>query len=77
MEVYIFISTTQASVRAFTSDMTGGNLPADLAPWRATNGGRPLAGGSDPVSQAVQRDGYFLVNAKDKDNTPSEHKAGQ
>jgi hypothetical protein len=65
MEIYVFISTTRPSVRAFTSDRTGGNVPADFAPWRAANGGRPFVAGSDPVSKVVQRDGYFLVSAEE------------
>jgi hypothetical protein len=65
MEIYVFISTTRPSVRAFTSDRTDGNLPADFAPWRAANGGRPLVVGSDAVSQAVLRDGYFLLSAEE------------
>ena len=66
MQGYIFISDSCPSVRAFTSDVTGGLLPAAYAPWRAGNGGRAILIGSDrdPVAQAVQRDGFFLVSTK-------------
>jgi hypothetical protein len=65
MQIYIFISESQPSVRAFTEDGTGGNLPREYAPWRAANAGRAMLIGSasDPVAKAVQRDGFFLVSA--------------
>jgi hypothetical protein len=66
MEVYIFVSTAWPSVKAFASDMSGANLPAAYAPWRAANGGNAVLNGSaaDPIGRAVKRDGYFLLSGK-------------
>jgi hypothetical protein len=77
MEIYRFISTTWPSVKAFTSDVTGANLPAAYAPWRSTDGGNAMVVGlaANPVAKAVQRDGYFLLSGKG--NAPSRPKAGQ
>jgi hypothetical protein len=64
MQVYLFISDKASKVRAFTSDETGENLPADYAPWQALNSGRPTTIGSktDPVSAAIAKDGFFLMS---------------
>ena len=64
MEIYIFVSVARPSVRGFTSDVIGANLPVDYAPWRAANGGNAMLGSdTDPVVEAVRRDGYFLISA--------------
>lgn len=65
-QTYIFISDSHPAVRAFTSDATGSNLPAVYAPWHALNGGNPVTAGSDrdPITLAIQRDGFFLVSAR-------------
>jgi hypothetical protein len=64
MQVYIFISGKVPNMRAFTSDETGGNLPAEYAPWEAANGGRAMHLGSanDPIAIDVRLDGYHLVS---------------
>jgi hypothetical protein len=66
MHVYIFASDSHPSVSAFTSDQTAGNLPIDYAPWRAVNAGNALliASETDPIAEAVKRDGYFLLSAR-------------
>jgi hypothetical protein len=66
MEIYIFASNTHPRVSAFTSDQTGGNLPASYAPWRQVNGGKAMSVGSitDSVTLAVRRDGFFLLSSK-------------
>jgi hypothetical protein len=71
MQIYIFVSDLRTSIRAFTADTTGGNLPAEYAPWHAVNGGRAMAAGShqDPVVRAIARDGFFLVTTKDQAET--------
>jgi hypothetical protein len=68
MNVYIFVSTKYPTVRAFTSDRAGGNLPAAYATWRAFNAGKALFLGSaqDPIADAISRDGFFLVSAGSK-----------
>jgi hypothetical protein len=67
MNIYIFVSESQPNLRAFTSDVSGDNLPTDYAPWRAANGGNamPLKSDTDPLAKAVKRDGYFLVTARE------------
>jgi hypothetical protein len=66
MHVYIFASDSHPSLSAFTSDQTAGNLPIDYAPWRAVNAGNALfiASETDPIAEAVKRDGYFLLSGK-------------
>jgi hypothetical protein len=68
MQVYIFISESEPSVRAFTADQTGANLPVEYAPWRAANGGNPMriASGSDTVARAVAEGGFYLVSSKEQ-----------
>ena len=34
MKVYAFNSTKNGELYGFTTDKAGGNLPADLGPWR-------------------------------------------
>jgi hypothetical protein len=66
MQIYIFASGSHPNVSGFTSDQTGGNLPAEYVPWRPVNGGKAMLVGSDidPVATAVERDGYFLLSSK-------------
>jgi hypothetical protein len=66
MPIYLFASRTCSSVKAFTSDDRGGNLPDEYAPWYATGSGAAIPVGLDtgPVGKAVKRDGYFLVTGK-------------
>jgi hypothetical protein len=68
MEVHIYISTSHPSLRAFTSDSTGGNLPPEYAPWRIVDCGRLTIIGApiDPIAIAVQRDGFYLVNTQEQ-----------
>jgi hypothetical protein len=63
MLMYLFVSTARPSIRAFTSDRTGTNLPRDYAPWEAS--GTPISanGTADTVTRAIERDGFFLVSS--------------
>jgi hypothetical protein len=68
MPIYTFASRSHPRVKAFTADQTGSNLPNDYAPWTPA-GSRavvPAHAQSDPVSKAVERDGYFLVSGNIK-----------
>jgi hypothetical protein len=62
MQIFRFASDSYR-ISASTSDATGGNLPANYAPWRAVNDGNALVVGAktDPVAMAVTRNGYFLT----------------
>jgi hypothetical protein len=64
MDVYTFLSVDWPSVRAFSPDATGGNLPKAYAPWHACGLAALLGVDKDPVTKAMQRDGYFLVTTK-------------
>jgi hypothetical protein len=66
MQIYLFASETHAAVKALTSDQTGGNLPADYAPWRSVDNGReaPIGSKVDPATKAVLRDGFLLLSGK-------------
>jgi hypothetical protein len=79
MLIYIFASDTRPRVSAFTADQTGGNLPADYAPWRSINGGKAVSVGSitDPVAVAVRRDGFFLLSGKARISSGDQTKTGR
>ncbi len=66
MEIYLFVSNSSQSVSGFTSDVTGSKLPAEYAPWDASEHGEAVRVGSatDPVSMMIQRHGYFLVSTR-------------
>jgi hypothetical protein len=63
MPIYFFASRSEPRVKAFTSDVTGANLPSDYAPWDGAPSSAPLPteGDGSGVAAAVQRDGFFLV----------------
>jgi hypothetical protein len=64
-QIYIFRSVRNSSVRAFTSDSTAANLPIAYAPWQSSMEMAPSTWGlAHPVMAAIQRDGFFLVNAR-------------
>jgi hypothetical protein len=67
MQVYVFISET-VSLRAFTTDQTGGNLPAAYAPWRVSNGGKAITVGdaSHLLAVALKAHDYLLVTASNQ-----------
>jgi hypothetical protein len=69
MHIYLFASRPEPSVRAYTSDLTGANLPADYAPWDKLD--RPSRTVSipnyddgGPISTAIDRQGFFLVTRR-------------
>jgi hypothetical protein len=64
MEIYRFESSTHTSVKAFTADATGANLPADYAPWAPSGKGSavPIGRDTDPIALEIQRHGYFLLS---------------
>jgi hypothetical protein len=50
MHIYVFISVTLPSIRAFTRDELGANQPSEYAPWRAANGGAAIfLASEDPI----------------------------
>jgi hypothetical protein len=63
MEIYRFHSAPKFGIRAFTSDVTGQNLPADYAPWFVDNAGAPVGNQADTVLNAIRHSGFFLTSA--------------
>ena len=63
MIIFVFTSTRDRQLLGFTADQAGSILPPGYAPWEpAAEGGAVLVGGdTDPVSEAVRRDGVFLA----------------
>jgi hypothetical protein len=63
MHVHIFGSITWPSVKAFTSDETGANLPTDYSPWRQGKNARAtkIDSLSNPIAVMIRRYGYFLL----------------
>jgi hypothetical protein len=61
--MYRFVSSRHETVRAFTRNATGGNLPADYAPWRAMDGeyGMSSDAATPCVVEIVRKTGYFLL----------------
>jgi hypothetical protein len=64
MKIYVFSSFSEPSAKYYTFDPTGGNLPAVYAPWRNVTIGTMLRL-SDPMAQAMHRDGYFCVSGRE------------
>ena len=72
MQLFVFQSGKDAGVTAFTAQRDGGNLPADLAPWKFVSGGAVREGadsagiirGLDAIQAGIARDGYFIARGK-------------
>ncbi|WP_158933165.1 hypothetical protein [Acidisphaera sp. S103] len=78
MRIFVFISAKDPDLLGFTASQTAANLPRDYAPWTpAETGGAVLLGGgdSDPVVEAVRRDGFFIAvgGYEDQDFAPPVH----
>ena len=69
--VFVFTSSKDRDLLGFTSDETGGNLPAACAPWeRVSAGGAfPLHGSADHVMVAIETRGYYLALSGDGEGT--------
>lgn len=68
MKLHTFRSGKEPDVFAYTGDVTGANLPAELGPWTPCEGAPEVGprasligvGASGPVFAAIQRDGYWV-----------------
>jgi hypothetical protein len=69
MLIYLFISDSEPSVRAFSSDQSGSNLPSEFAPWRRAGSGAIVPIGDDSVTLVVDRDGYLLFGGSASQNS--------
>jgi len=77
MKIYSFHAAPKFRIRAFTSDVTGQNLPADYAPWFVDNAGAPVGNQADTVLNAIRRSGYFLISAGSHGGLRSAQASGQ
>jgi hypothetical protein len=68
MLIYLFASDSHPAVSAFAPDKTAYYLPANYAPWRPVNNGRPLHidAPSDPIAAAIRQDGYSLLGTTEQ-----------
>ncbi|HEX2940353.1 MAG TPA: hypothetical protein VHO91_04840 [Rhodopila sp.] len=71
MQIYLFTSATYPNVRGFTQDQTGGRLPACYAPWQSSENAVVVKLSDDPVSRAIERDGFFLMTGVRRKNIGS------
>ena len=55
MDVYLFLSGSAWHLRAFTSDQSGANLPAEYGPWTPANGGKVMLEAADPIAGLCPR----------------------
>jgi hypothetical protein len=67
MAIYLFVSKTTPSLRAFTSDPGGANLPADYGPWTFMGHSIPTRKTVGVVAEAVERNGFFLLSGIQRD----------
>ena len=64
MQVYIFSSAKEPSIKCFTEIQAGGNLPVHYAPWRPVASGAVHEG--DPITKAIRSAGYFCITSPDR-----------
>lgn len=74
--INLFQSDVDPEVFGFTRDATGQNLPVRFAPWRKASQRGSLylgsgecsaqLGSADPVVQAVQTHGFYLVGTRSR-----------
>jgi len=63
MQVYVFSSAGDSTVRAFSSDPMGRNLPSEYAPWRRDTANNMITIDltTDPMADDIREQGYHLV----------------
>jgi|HubBroStandDraft_5_1064220.scaffolds.fasta_scaffold1264967_1 hypothetical protein len=63
MHAYLYASTIDPDVYAFSVQPADGNLPTDHAPWRRLNGGSSMLVGPTclHILKALEQDGYYLM----------------
>jgi hypothetical protein len=64
MQVYVFTSAFDPTVRAFSNDPRGGNLPPEHAPWRRDSRDNMITidPATDPMAEDILEKGYYLVH---------------
>jgi hypothetical protein len=68
MQVYVFTAAFDPTVRAFSQDSTGSNLPTEHAPWRRDSRGAVITINPeiDPIAKEINEKGYLVVLAGDQ-----------
>jgi hypothetical protein len=85
MKLTLFRSIKEPDLFGFMADSTGSNLPDEFGPWCRAGEGTPaqayagdsLSGGvasSDPVTKAVERDGFYLARRASQLRRPRNRK---
>jgi hypothetical protein len=71
MLLFTFVSDKDTDILGFTPDRTGASLPAEWGPWNPLGTGTLPAsvglagiGHSEPVQEAIRKDGYYVVRAR-------------
>jgi hypothetical protein len=69
MRIYVFVSQKDPDFVAFTSNEAGDNLPASLGPWfqEVIPEISVTDTESDPITEAVRREGYFIATDRVSD----------
>ena len=80
MRIYVFTSKSTKNLRAFTNDMSGDNLPQQLAPWHADgpvapNEDFPHRFARDRIEKAIDESGFQLWRLKLKSKDKVKEKA--
>ena len=67
MQAYMFQSTRDQTVNAFSADRGGSRLPTQLGPWRAVGGGIAVSLGepNTAIIEALRGDGFYLLTSDD------------
>jgi hypothetical protein len=63
MRIYVYVSQQDPETIGFTFNEAGANLPDELGPWLREElpGVVVIEVGGEPITEAVRRDGYFIV----------------
>ena len=67
MQLYIFTAAFDPTIRAFSRDPGGRNLPTEHAPWRRDSRGGTITidPANDPIADAIREKGYVVVRPGD------------
>jgi hypothetical protein len=63
MHAYLYASTIDPAVYAFSVQATDANLPTGHSPWRRLNGGSSMLVGPNclHILKPLEQDGYYLM----------------
>ena len=67
MQIFLFRSSANPLLYAFTPQADGGNLPKNLGPWHSC-GGQAIPSSPqalDPILAAIRAEGFYLARFED------------